>query len=82
MVAALVQKLSGQSLVDYLMPRLFEPLGIERPNWETNSIGECIGGTGAYMTLRDLAKIIQCYADGGVYNGKQVIDVSKKEKKD
>lgn len=72
-VAALVQKLSGQSLVDYLMPRLFEPLGIDRPEWETNSIGECIGGTGAYLKLRDLAKIMRCYADGGVYNGRQVI---------
>lgn len=72
-VAALVQKFAGRNLVDYLMPRLFEPLGIERPEWETNSIGECIGGTGAYLKLRDLAKIIQCYADGGVYNGKQVI---------
>lgn len=73
MVAAIIQKLSGMSLVDYLTPRLFEPLGINPPMWETNSIGECIGGTGAYMTLRDLAKICRCYADGGVYNGKQII---------
>ena len=72
-VAALVQKFSGQSLVDYLMPRLFEPLEIEKPEWERNSIGECIGGTGAYLKLRDLAKIMRCYADGGVYNGRQVI---------
>ncbi|MBQ8014740.1 MAG: serine hydrolase [Clostridia bacterium] len=73
MVAAIIQKLSGENLVDYLAPRLFEPLGIEKPFWETNSIGECIGGTGAHMTLRDLAKICQCYADGGKYNGAQVI---------
>ena len=73
MVAAVVQKLSGQNLVDYLMPRLFEPLGIERPFWETNEKGECIGGTGAYLKLRDLAKISRCYADGGKYNGVQVI---------
>ncbi len=73
MVAALIQKLSGMSLVDYLTPRLFEPLGITPPAWETNSIGECIGGTGAYMTLRDLAKICRCYADGGLYKGKQII---------
>ena len=72
-VAALIQKLSGMNLVDYLTPRLFEPLGIKKPFWETNSIGECIGGTGAYMTLRDLAKICQCYADGGKHNGIQVI---------
>ena len=73
MVAALIQKCSSMNLVDYLTPRLFEPLGIIPPQWETNSIGECIGGTGAYMTLSDLAKISQCYADGGRYNGVQVI---------
>ena len=72
-VAALVQKFSGMSLVDYLMPRLFEPLDIERPLWETNSIGECIGGTGCYLKLKDLAKICRCYADNGKYKGEQVI---------
>lgn len=72
-VAALVHKFSGQNLVEYLKPRLFEPLGIETPFWETNSIGECIGGTGCYLKLRDLAKICQCYGDGGKYQGKQII---------
>ena len=73
MVAALIQRKAGMSLVEYLTPRLFEPLGITPPEWETNSIGECIGGTGAYMTLRDLVKVMRCYADGGKYNGVQVI---------
>ncbi len=72
-VAALVAKTTGMSVVDYLTPRLFAPLGINPPAWETNSVGECIGGTGGYLTLRDLVKISRCYADGGVYNGKQVI---------
>ncbi|MBO5410121.1 MAG: serine hydrolase [Clostridia bacterium] len=72
-VAALVQKYSGMNLVEYLTPRLFEPLGIEPPEWETNSLGECIGGTGAYLKLRDLALISRCYADGGRFNGVQVI---------
>ena len=73
-VAAVVQKLSGMNLINYLMPRLFEPLGIEKPFcWETNEKGECIGGTGAYLKLRDLVKIMRCYADGGKFNGVQVI---------
>lgn len=73
MVAAIIQKLSGMNLVDYLTPRLFEPLGIEPPQWETDEKGDCIGGTGAYLKLRDLVKIMRCYADGGKYNGVQVI---------
>lgn len=72
-VAALVHKFSGQNLVEYLTPRLFKPLGIDIPQWETNEIGECIGGTGCYLKLRDLAKLCQCYADGGKYNGEQII---------
>ena len=72
-VAALVHKFSGQNLVEYLTPRLFKPLGIDIPAWETNEIGECIGGTGCYLKLRDLAKICQCYAEGGKYNGEQII---------
>ena len=72
-VASLIQKLTGQTLTEYLTPRLFAPLGIEVPFWETNSIGECIGGTGCYLKLEDLAKITQCYLDGGKYKGEQVI---------
>ncbi len=72
-LAHLVEKVTGEHLVDYLTPRLFEPLGIERPFWETNALGVCVGGSGAYLTCDDLAKIALCYLDGGKYEGKQVI---------
>lgn len=72
-IAALIEKLSGEKLVDYLTPRLFVPLGIEKPFWETDITGGCVGGTGGYLKLRDLAKICQCYGDGGKYNGAQII---------
>ena len=71
--AAVVHKVTGMSIADYLMPRLFAPLGIEKPFWETNEKGECIGGTGCYLKLSDLAKIMLCYSQGGKYNGVQVI---------
>ena len=72
-VAAAIQKVSGMNLADYLTPRLFEPLGIDKPFWETNEIGECIGGTGCYLKLRDLVKIMLCYSQRGKYNDVQVI---------
>lgn len=72
-LAHLVEKVTGEHLVDYLTPRLFEPLGIKRPFWETNKLGVCVGGSGAYLTCDDLARIALCYLDGGVYNGQQVI---------
>ena len=71
--AAAVQKVTGMSLVEYLTPRLFEPLGIDIPFWETNNKGECIGGTGCYLKLRDLVKIMLCYSQGGRYEGQQII---------
>lgn len=73
MVAAAVERVAGMSLVEYLTPRLFEPLGIDVPFWETNEQGQCIGGTGCYLKLGDLAKIMLCYSQGGRYNGVQVI---------
>ncbi len=72
-LAHLVEKVTGERLVDYLTPRLFEPLGIEKPFWETNALGVCVGGSGAYLTCDDLSKIALCYLDGGKYGGKQVI---------
>lgn len=72
-VAAIVQKKAGMDLIRYLTPRLFEPLGIKASFWEGNCINELVGGTGCYMTLRDLVKLGQCYADAGRWNGKQII---------
>ena len=48
MLSAIVQKLTGETLVDYLTPRLFEPLGIEKPFWETCPRGINTGGWGLY----------------------------------
>jgi len=46
MLAAIVQKLTGQTLVEYLTPRLFEPLGIEGAVWDTHPNGVNFGGWG------------------------------------
>ncbi len=72
-LAHLVEIVTGEHLVDYLNTRLFEPLGIKKPFWETNEKGVCVGGSGVYLTCEDLAKISLCYMDNGVYEGKQVI---------
>ena len=73
MLAEIVRRTSGENIDDFLYKRIFKPLGIEKPFWETDCRGTCVGGSGAYMTLRDVAKICRCYADNGVYEGKQVI---------
>ena len=73
MLAALVKKLTGMNVVEYLMPRLFEPLDIDKPYYIKDEIGINIGYTGMRMKARDLAKIGHFYLNGGVWNGKQLI---------
>lgn len=73
MLAAIIKKVTGQSVVDYLTPRLFEPLGIEVPFWEVNQSGTEAGGWGLYFKTEDQAKFVQCYLDNGKWKGKQVI---------
>lgn len=73
MLSALLQRLTGETVRDYLVPRLFEPLGIEPPAWETDCKGISVGGTGGYLPLRALVKIMECYINGGMYEGRQVI---------
>ena len=56
-----------------ITPRLFEPLGIEVPFWETDSNGVEAGGWGLYITTEDLAKVADCYLHGGKSRGKQIL---------
>lgn len=73
MCSAIVQKVTGQVLVDYLQPRLFDPLGIPAPKWETSPHGESIGGWGLSLRTEDIAKFGQLFLQKGVWNGKQIV---------
>ena len=74
MLSAMLARVTGMSLTDYLTPRLFEPLGFDRvPFWEKDGYGIEAGGWGMYLTTEELAKVILCYQQGGVFDGKQVI---------
>ena len=59
MLSASVQKRTGQTVLDYLMPRLFEPLGISGPTWATNWQGVSLGGYGLRVRTEDIAKFGQ-----------------------
>jgi CubicO group peptidase (beta-lactamase class C family) len=76
MLSAIVQKLSGQKVVDYLRPRLFEPLGIEGMTWETCPRGINTGGWGLSVPTESLAKFGQFYLQKGVWNGQQILPVA------
>lgn len=73
LAGVIVEKVAGCSLIDYLMPRLFEPLGIQRPGYELCPLGHVFGASGLMLTANELSKFGQLYLQKGKYNGKQLI---------
>lgn len=73
-LSAIIKKLTGLSLREYLAPRLFKPLGIrENPFWECDGNGVEAGGWGLHITTEELANFTQCLLNGGKFKGKRVI---------
>ncbi|HVN56945.1 MAG TPA: serine hydrolase [Bacteroidales bacterium] len=76
MLSAIIQKATGQKLLDYLSPRLFGPLNIEGADWETDPMGVNTGGWGLRLKTEDLAKFGQLYLQQGRWEGTQVLPKS------
>jgi CubicO group peptidase (beta-lactamase class C family) len=73
MLSAIVQHVTGEKLIDYLRPRLFEPLGIEGATWETCPRGINVGGWGLSVPTEALAKFGQLYLQKGVWGGRRIL---------
>jgi len=73
MLSAIVQKTTGQKVLDFLEPRLFEPLGIENATWFDSPEGITAGGIGLSIRTEDLARFGQLYLQQGNWQGKQLL---------
>jgi CubicO group peptidase (beta-lactamase class C family) len=73
MLSAIVTKVTGQRVLDYLRPRLFEPLGIENPEWGTSPQGISQGGFGLKLRTEDIAKFGLLYLQQGMWKEKQLV---------
>ena len=73
LAGVLIQRRAGCDLVSYLMPRLFEPLGIRRPMWETDPMGYTFGAGGLFLNLPELHKFGELYLQDGEWNGRRII---------
>ncbi len=73
MLSAIVQKVTGQTVLDYLRPRLFEPLGISNPTWEASAQGISLGGFGLSIRTEDIARFGQLYLQKGQWHGRQLV---------
>lgn len=73
MLSAIVTEITGETLTEYLTPRLFEPLGITKFFWETCPKGITKGGWGLFLMPEDAAKLGQLYLQEGKWNDRQII---------
>jgi len=73
MLSAIVQKATGSTVLDYLRPRLFEPLGIEDPVWPASPQGVTIGGYGLSLRTEDIARFGQLVLRKGDWNGRRLV---------
>lgn len=73
LLSVIITKVTGESLFDYLKPRLWEPLGIRKVWWETCPDGYTKGGWGLYLCAEDMAKLGQLYLQKGCWNGVQLV---------
>lgn len=73
MLSAIVQKVTGKTVLDYLRPKLFEPLGIENPKWEADPQGITVGAYGLAVRTEDIAGFGQLYLQKGMWKGRQLI---------
>jgi CubicO group peptidase (beta-lactamase class C family) len=73
MLSAIVQKVTGQTVLDYLRPRLFEPLGIANPQWDASPQGISMGGFGLSVRTEDIARFGQLYLRKGEWQKRQLV---------
>lgn len=73
MCSAIIQKVTGMTTLEYLTPRLFEPLEIEIPTWESCPMGVNVGGWGLSVKTEDISKFGQLLLQKGNWNGEQLV---------
>jgi CubicO group peptidase (beta-lactamase class C family) len=73
MLSAIVQKVTGMTVLDYLKPRLFEPLGIDNPRWDASPQGISAGAYGLSLRTEEIARFGQLYLQKGNWKGKQLV---------
>jgi len=73
MASAMVQKATGEKVVDYLKTRLFDPLGISGQTWDESKQGVTLGGYGLKIRTEDIARFGQLYLQKGLWNGQRLL---------
>jgi CubicO group peptidase (beta-lactamase class C family) len=73
LIGGILTRAAGVSLLDYADAHLFEPLGIVGAEWDTDSQGYNVGGSGLSLTPGEMAKFGYLYLNGGLWDGEQIV---------
>lgn len=73
LLSAIITKLTGQPLTEYLRPRLFDPLGMHNPRWDLSPEGVSPGGNGLSTTTADFVKLGVLHLEKGRWQGRQIV---------
>lgn len=73
LISAIVQQATGQPLHEFVVPNLFEPLGITNFEWVRSAMGQTMGGGGLQLTPRSMAKLGLLYLHNGLWDGEQIV---------
>ncbi len=76
MLSAIMQEICGRPLRDYLLGRLFEPLGIDNPRWDICPLGRSLGGAGLHLSIAEICRFGQLLLDNGRWEGTQLVPES------
>ncbi|NYE74278.1 serine hydrolase domain-containing protein [Microlunatus parietis] len=72
-IAAITQRVTGETLLDYLTPRLLKPLGIDQAHWTAYPEGRQLGYTGLHLTTESIGKFGELYLRRGRWGDRQLV---------
>ncbi len=73
LASRVVEKVSGEVLVNFLWKRLFLPLSFREVSWSCCPMGHSMGATGLYIRTVDMLKLARLLLDGGVWKGERIV---------
>ncbi len=73
LLSRIIHACSGQDLRDFLLPRLFTPLGIRNPQWLRCPLGYSLGAVGLLLRTEEIARLGRTLLDDGRYGNRQIV---------
>ena len=73
LLSAIVSRVTGMKLIDYLRDRVFSHMNIRDVEWQLSPEGFNTGGWGLYIQPESMAKFGQMLLDGGCWEGRQLV---------